>query len=271
MKLCILGHSGIGKSPLGRLFKVPTWEPFRVRTPRNPLDGKTCKTQQEFDELLESQKSKYGDPLYRSHPHSENPLIVYPEWSFFKVRGTNQCLPHIEAARKPGSALRVEIFAPVLVEMIENQEKFREAFTLDIPNMLFVLLNPTSESFKDMHSPSLALSLATLSAITERSRLYAAGVDLAESLRRVEHLKQELKAWKQLLGIIPNTVECLHWPHFEFRYSVPIPNLGNAQAELTKARCTLLQAIARQASHLHDPVEQLMRTPDEIAELAEIV
>ena len=271
MRLCILGHSGIGKTPLGRLFKVPTWEPFRVRTPRNALDAKTCKTQEELDALLADQKARYGEPLYRSHPHNGNAIIVYPDWSFFRVRGTNQCLEHIAEARKPGAGLRVEIFAPVLVELIENQERFREAFTLDIPNMLFVLLNPTPESFREMSSPSLALSLAALTAITERSRLYAAGVDLAESLRRVEHLKQELKAWRQLMGIIPNTVECLSWPHFEFRYSVPTASLANAPAELARAGETILKAVAEQAPHLRDPLRQLMRTPEEIADLTEIV
>ena len=271
MRLCILGHSGVGKTPLGRLFKAPTWEPFRVRTPRNPLDAKTCKTQEEHDELLEGQRGKYGEPLYRSHPHSENDLIVYPEWSFFKVRGTRQCLLHIEEARDPDAPLRVEIFAPVLVEMIENQEKFKKAFALNVPNMLFVLLNPTSESFWAAHGPSLELSLATFTAITERSRLLPAGVDLAETLRRVEHLKQEVKAWKQLLGIIPTSVECMNWPHFEFRYSVPNAALANAKAELARAGETLLRAVAERAPYLCDFVKGLMRTPEEIEGLAEIV
>ena len=65
-------------------------------------------------------------------------------------------------------------------------DKLRSAFALDVEKLLIVLLNLTSCSFKNMQEPSQELCLATLFAITERSRIQGERINLADGLRCVE-------------------------------------------------------------------------------------
>jgi hypothetical protein len=273
IQLCILGHSGVGKSPLPRLFnddKVIDWEPFRVRRPRNAQDAKVCMNREEFDKYLSYCKEN-EELIYQGQ--GENQLRIYETWSFFKVRDTDQCLEH-KIAKEANKSLRIEIYAPILVEMLQvvGTEAAKRHFPLDRNKLLIILLNPTSCSFGDMQEPSQELCLATLFAITERSRIQGKDINLADGLRRVEHLKDELDAWKKLLQGFPDkTVECKRWPHFEFRYSTPHVNLSNAQIELIGARATLLKAIKEQACNMSSRVKNIMCTPEVIAKLTEIV
>ncbi len=274
IRAVICGHSGIGKTPLGSLFNVPAWEPFRIRVPRDRKDASLCKSQAEFDALEQAQRARWGQPLYESPPGHPNYLRVYREWSFFQFRGRNQCLVHIAAARGEENSLRVEISVPVFVEMLRNRDRLREAFSLDPANLIVILLNPTSQSFQEMPAPSIELYLATQYAVSERSRLQHGSVELADSLRRVEFLRDELAGWRELWRMCPqSTIECRQWAHFEFRYWFPdrSPPEGSAQAELCRARESLLGATGEQAPHLLARLEAVLRTPDEIAKLDDIV
>lgn len=254
-RVCIMGHSGAGKSPLAKLFKVDGWEPFRVRKPRNKEDAKVCKSPEEYAVL----ETKYQNekPLYESPPSSPNHLRVYKDWSFFKVRGAKQCLPHTEAARDPEAALRIEIFGPVLLEMIKAGDVLRPAIALNLSNLFIILLNPTSVSFARMESPSPELRLATALAIMERKRSSGDMPNLADALRRAEHLDGELYAWREFISSFSgNTLECMRWAHFEYCYSN-----GEAQ-EQTKAKSSLFKAIEMQwpihASSLIKRLETIM-------------
>ena len=241
-----------------------------MRIPRNEQDAKICKTPEEYTKLVN--KLKGQKPLYASPQDSENNLHVYKDCSFFKVRGKDQYLEHIKAAKDENRSLRVEIFAPILVEMLENRKKIKKAFALDPDNLLIILLNPISQSFKEMKTPSSEFCLATLFAITERDRIQGKGIDLADGLRRVEYLQNELKAWKKLCEIASqNTVECKNWSHFEFRYSIPDASLSNAKNELIKALYSLLTNTEKQVPHLLDRVMSVVRTPSEIVDLTEVI
>jgi len=65
LSVVILGHSGIGKSPLAHLFNVPGWEPFRVRKPRNAQDARVCMNEEDAKEL-EAKEERAGNRLYPS-------------------------------------------------------------------------------------------------------------------------------------------------------------------------------------------------------------
>lgn len=276
IQLCFLGHSGIGKSPLTKLFdkeKVGSWDPFRVRKPRNEEDAKVCKSYDRFNEILK-RCSENEKLIYRGQ--SKNQLLIYETWSFFKVRDKDQCLEHKTAqdAIEAGKSLRIEIYAPVLVEMLEatQKEKVKKHLPLDSDKLLIVLLNPTLCSFEEMKEPDQELCLATLFSITERSRIQGKGVGLADGLRRVEYLKEELEDWKKLLDRHPGyAVECKKWAHFEFRYLITDATLSNAQIELIKARASILKCIEEHASDMFDQVKSIMYTPEEIVELTQIV
>jgi hypothetical protein len=257
LRICVMGHSGVGKSPLTRLFNVDGWEPFRVRVPRNAEDAKVCKTPDEYERLEASHRSL--QPLYESPSGNPNRLRVYEGWSFFEVREAKQCLEHTAAAKNKSVPLRVEIFAPVLLEMLKNADSLDRAFALDTENLLLLLLNPTSRSFRDMQEPSEELRLATLFATTERDRVIGKSADLADSLRRVEHLNDELAAWRELCRLFPkNAVECCRWPHFEFRYTSPVQEPQYAQTELGKARQSVLDAVKRQSPDLINRLAEIM-------------
>jgi len=233
LRVCILGHSGVGKTHLAQLFALEGWEPFRVREPRNPTDAALCKTPAEYAAL----KAGRADvaPVYRGGP--PNDLRVYEDWSFFAVRNGAQCLEHTAAARDRSTSLRVEIFAPVLAELLEHHDEIDgRAFSLDPDDIVVLLLNPTARSIHEMVEPTDELRLATLFAIRERATVDDGDFDLADALRRSEFLDVELDAWKKVAKFVPHTVECLRWEHFEYRYLVKGPS------ELSRARESVLAA-----------------------------
>ncbi|MBP7049980.1 MAG: hypothetical protein KBE65_03100 [Phycisphaerae bacterium] len=270
MRVCIVGHAGVGKSPISKLFKVDGWEPFRVRKPRSEEDKAVCKTPAEYETLLEERRNKKR--VYTSCPTCSNDLKVFNDWSFFKVRGDPQCLQHTAAAKERETSLRVEIFAPVLVEMIENRSKITRAFHLAPEDLVIIMLNPDSVSFEQMMEPSIPLCLATHTAVSERNRVQGKPADLSDMLKRIDYLTGELEAWGKLKKLVrKNTIECLRWTHFEYRYSTPCTCLANAQTELIRARTTLLRAIHEQTPHLEDKLVSLIRSETEILALVRIV
>lgn len=273
LRVCIVGPSGIGKSCLSKLFKIEGWDPKRVRKPRTPEEKNICISDDEYEKLLGD--SSKGQLLYESHPGSPNQLRVYENWSFFLVRRAKQCLEHTKAAKDANVPLRIEVFAPVLLEMLQSGPLLKNAFVLNPSDLLILLLNPTSISVGAMHEPSVELKQATLVSITERYRVQGKTIDEADGLRRVDYLVEELEAWKGFAEFFPtNTLECLRWPHFEFCYGTP-GNTAQARDELLKARKTLLDAIASlQSLHVQDLSTRLghiMRTETEIQALTNIV
>lgn len=257
IRLCIMGPSGVGKSPLSRLFNVQGWEPYRIRVPRNAEDAKVCKTPDEYAALEAGHRSK--KLLYESPASSTNKLRVYRTWSFFEVRGSRQCLEHTPEAKDAAMPLRVEIFAPVLLEILQNLDAVRDAFAVSHENLLVLLLNPTSRPFREMSAPSEELRLATFSAATERDRVAGKAVDLADALRRVEHLQDEVAAWRELSALFPlNTVECMMWPHFEFRYTQPGHGPWHAASELGRARASMMKALEAQCPGFVDRLNLMM-------------
>jgi hypothetical protein len=270
MRMCIVGHAGVGKSPFSKVFKLQGWEPYRVREPRDAEDAKVCKTPHEYEALLRECREKQK-PHYDGGSSSQNHLLVYDQWSFFKVRNDRQCLELTPAAKDASQSLRVEIFAPVLVEMIENRTQIASAFPLDLDDLAVVILNPDSTPISEMASPSLPLTLATHTAVAERSRAQGKPTDLPDILKRVDYLAGELKAWQDLQRIVPDTVECRRWKHFEYRYSTPRACLANAQAELIRARDTLVKAVEEQATHLVAAITPFLRSDAEILKLTTIV
>ncbi len=263
LRVCILGHSGVGKSPVAKLFDVPGWEPFRVRDkPRNAEDAKVCKSKTEFAALQEAHKE-----LVPLHP-GPNSLKVYEDWTFFQIRGKDwQCLEHTADAKNPDKSLRIEIFAPVLLDLCKNHEKINKAFVLDPAHLVFIILNPTLDRFADMTEPSTALRQATLFAATERDRAQGKTPDLADGLKRTHHLSTELTAWRGLLTEYQaSAVECLGWPHFEFRYH-DAAGVSHARNELIRARATILDA----AGNLRNRLEPHLKTQEQIVQLTDIV
>lgn len=284
MRLCILGPSGIGKSVLSYLFKLKSWEPKRIREPRNKADEAVCMPPEKFANLVNEYKKIYKKQgaLFefprQSHRRSEEvpekDLYIFEKCSFLKVRGANQYLEHIDEAKR-NESLRIEIFAPLFVQMFQNREKIKNAFVLTPENIVVLLLNPTFDSYRDMRKPSTQLLSATLVSTIERSRLQKKGVDLADSLARIERLPEELDAWREMFKILPvNIIECKKWSHFEFRYSVPGNTLCNARNELIRARESVLLAIEKAEridEGFKEAVKKIMRTPAEIVELSDIV
>jgi hypothetical protein len=275
LRICIIGHSGIGKSPLAKLFNVGGWEPKRVRTPRNEADKALCITKAEAETL----QQQHGDvkPLYQSQGNPGE-LTVWHDWSRFLVRGKEQWLEHTLDAKNAEKALRIEIFGPVFVEMLSNLKRLGSAFALSRDDLMIILLNPTSDSFAKMNEPSPALQLAVSVATGERSRVQTGAVDLGDSILRIGHLSGEhgeLAAWKALLslkldGKAVNVVECKSWPHFEFRYLAPSQGINDQRVELLRARETLLKAVHEQCPSHEDRLVRIVRTAAEILDLTEI-
>ena len=162
-RICILGHSGIGKTNLAGLFKVNGWEPYRVRIPRDADDAKVCMSPPDFERLLSELAGK------KLLDEGNAGFKAYEDWSVLKVRGKDQILNHSIEAKSDDTLLRVEIFAPVLVAMFKNRAKLATT-SLDPSRTLVILLNPTGTSFRDMDEPSQELRLSTAFAVAERYR-----------------------------------------------------------------------------------------------------
>jgi hypothetical protein len=252
-RICILGHSGIGKSNLADLFKVAGWEPFRVRVPRDEKDALVCKSPDEFRILREAAIRK--GLKHNIQIDAGGNLEVYDDCSIFQVRGKDQYLEHTKEAKSWDTILRIEIFAPVLVEMLKNWDKLRSIFCLDPARTLIILLNPTSKSFKTMSQPSQELCLSTALAVSERYRASGKAVDLADIIQRTEHLSGELAAWRELFAAGANVVECLNWPYFEYRYKAS----GETLKVASQAREALWKAIKKQPALTEDDLLALHR------------
>jgi hypothetical protein len=99
-RICILGHSGIGKSNLAALFKVAGWEPYRVRVPRDAEDAAVCKSPDEFKKLREEAIQKGLKHKFQIEAGGD--LEVYDDCSIFKVRGKDQYLTRSSTSNRRG-------------------------------------------------------------------------------------------------------------------------------------------------------------------------
>lgn len=214
MRLAICGPSGIAKSIIMKLLKLLGVDPKRVRKPRPNEDPTVCMDPTEFNKLKAKLKGRPGGPLYK-----KDDLRVYPDWSIFRIRGKDwQALPHQGLFKDPRSKIRVEIFAPVLTELLHHHAQLGDAFSLQPENTLVILLNPTSTSYRRMTVPTDKLRAMTEASI--RARFLAQGTKIGEteeddiSKRVCRYLDEELEAWTQFWDIC-SVAECKGWSHFE--------------------------------------------------------
>ena len=259
-RIVILGPSGIGKTPLTKLFKLDCWHPRRVRAPRNAEDAKTCLTPEAFAQIERDHADQTA--LYEGARN----LRVYRDCSLFKVRDSDQCLDHTPAARDSNQPLLMEIFSPIFLELVTNRDRISEAMSLDLRQLLIIILNPEGSSCGSGSDAPPELLMAVQSAITERSRLLGKGIDLADIVRRVGSVREEYQTWQKLMALAPDrVVECVNWPHFEFRY-MERGRMG-AVAELVEARETLWATAEAQCPGALAGLDELMRRSDEISTL----
>ncbi len=280
--VCLLGPSGIGKSPLASLFKLGRFEPYRVRIPRDEKDAEVCKTEQECAETLKEEQTACGKPV--AFPKSPNGLSIYENWAFFEVRKKKQLL---EFRRKKKLELRlprrIEVFAPVLVEILGSRPAMeRIGLAPGEEQLIAILLNPSSVSFSTEAGSELDYSLlerelrqAVMFATTERTRQQGKPIDFADSLERARNTNAELNAWRAL-HTMKNTVqivECRGWKHFEFRYHQPSGSELDARRELAMARETLLEEFRKQAPTALGRLQSMkaLRAVEEILGLTSIV
>jgi hypothetical protein len=217
-RICILGPSGIGKSPLAELFTADRFEPRRRREPRNQEEVPITVTAADYEEQRRNHSEQRREARY-SDPHGVWAIEVYEDVSFLKVRGKDQLLEH-GTPHAPSTPLRIEIFAPTLCALFQHHRQLPSnlASRVDPKRTLVVILNPTSTSFRSMTSPTPELVIAVLQATTERARVQGGPIDLGDALERVRSLDAELSAWRRILrGRYVKAAECLCWQHFEFR------------------------------------------------------
>jgi hypothetical protein len=268
--VCILGPSGIGKSPLASLFRLPGLDPLRVREPRDEKDKALC--------ILESD----AIDLYQRDAPSATPwpeptaapdwFVLGAHWLFMSVRGDRQCLRFAEDDGTPvlRSRQRIEVFGPRLLDILQDRDGCQSRIGLTPDNVVILLLNPSAQSYDKMSgSPDDDLKQATFYAINKRTELQGKTVDVPDSQKRVRRLPDELVAWVDLKHLVGQScVEYTAWPHFEFRYHQPEQGVEIARRELLSARDTILAGLYAAQSN---PVIKSMLSSDVIRTSAEIV
>jgi hypothetical protein len=277
--VCILGPSGIGKSPLSKIFNLPGMDPKRVRAPRSKEDRRLCISEQAAIKLFE--KEAKGEE-WPTHPAEPNWFVFGDHWLFFSAGGDRQCLRFKDAENHLllRSQMRVEIFAPCLRDILNDDKKSGQV-GLRKEKLVALLLNPSATSYKDMKKadepePDEDLKQATFYAVTKRTELQRKPVSVPDAQKRVRRLPEELKAWVKIMGLISDpAIEFTSWQHFEFRYHQPDGSLEDARRELLSARDTVLAGLYNRATE--SPVVRrfldsgVIRSSAEILELTGIV
>jgi hypothetical protein len=274
--VCILGPSGIGKSPLASLFRLPGLDPLRVREPRDEKDKALCILEPDAIDLYNRDVSDAGP--WSTSETDPDWFVLGAHWLFMSVRGDQQCL---RFAEEDGTSVlrshrRVEVYAPRFLDILTNKANCQNVIDLTPENVVILLLNPSAQSFgKMLGSPDDDLKQAAFYAITKRTEMQGKPVDVPDSQKRVRRLPDELAAWCALKSLVgPTCVEYTAWPHFEFRYHQPKQGVQSARRELLSARDTILARLYDEQSN--SVIKSLLssdiiRTSAEILELTDIV
>lgn len=274
--VCILGPSGIGKSPLASLFRLPGFDPLRVREPRDEKDRALCILEPDAIDLYQRDVAD-AEPWPTPKAHLD--WFVFGEhWLFMSVRGDRQCLRFAEDDGRPvlRSRRRVEIFAPRLLNILNNKDECQSKIDLTPDNVIVLMLNPSAKSYETMSdSPDDDLKQATFYAINKRTELQGKPVDIPDTQKRIRRLPDELTAWVNIKHVVRQScVEYMNWPHFEFRYYQPDHSGQSARRELLSARDTILAGLyGAQANPVIKSLlsSDVIRTSAEILELTDIV
>ena len=274
--VCILGPSGIGKSPLASLFRFAGLDPLRVREPRDAKDSALCISEPDAIQVYNAE-SPPGAAPWPTPKAPENWFVVGRHWLFLSVRGDRQCLRFQEdngelVLRSPK---RVEIFAPRLVDILNLKSETNIGLWPD--NLVVLLLNPSATKYREMAGdrPDEDLKQATFYAITKRTELQRKPVDVPDAQKRVRRLPAEVAAWVEIGKLVGEPcVEYTSWQHFEFRYHQPDSCPADAKRELIEARDTILAGLNKVGNI--PPVQALLssggiRSVTEILGLADIV
>jgi hypothetical protein len=272
--ICILGPSGIGKSPLASLFRLSGLDPLRVREPRDAKDLALCIAEPDAIQVYNAEKPIEAGP-WPTPKAPERWFVVGQHWLFISVRGDRQCLRFQEDDGKSvlRSPNRVEIFAPRLIDILKSET----SIGLRPDNVVVLLLNPSANKYGDMGAgrPDEDLKQATFYAITKRTELQRKPVDVPDAQKRVRRLSDELDAWVEIGKLVGSScIEYRSWQHFEFRYHQPNSSPTNANRELLAARDTILAGLNKVG---HIPAVQALlsssaiRSATEILELTDIV
>jgi len=255
--IILIGHSGVGKSPLENIFKpaVKISAPLRVRD--KPRDEKDIFyiPQQARDTLKNLNREKVlavsGD------------IEVYPSVIFFPVRGSDQVA--LNHTNDPQEYVKYEIFAPVYYDLFFTPA-VREYYPFLTGGLyhrvMVILLNPTPAGFLDPGFDKAGLLKTAENGLRCRHKLMGTEQPEIEKdvAKRIKHIDDELPAWKALLNIpgdYPNFffLEILNWEFLEYTYyAKPVEDFNNVlpitgdkkeytRFRLTKARDVIIDAI----------------------------
>jgi len=268
--VCVLGPSGIGKSPLASLFRLAGFDPLRVRDPRDDKDRALCIPEPDAIDLYVREAASAGPWPTPKAPTDW--FVIGDHWLFISVRGDRQCLRFAEKEGRPvlRSSRRVEVFAPRLADLLKDRDGCQSKIDLKPDNVIILLLNPSATSYDTMaSSPDDDLRQATFYSITKRTEFQRKPVDIPDAQKRVRRLPEELVAWieiKRLVG--PSCVEYTRWQHSEFRYYQPDGSQAAARRELLSARDTVLAGLYEAQTN---PVVQRLLASDVICSSGEIL
>jgi len=268
MRLVVCGPSGIAKSIIMKLLTLLGVDPKRVRKPRTGEDPNMCMDPDAFNNLKAQLELRPGGPIYKTED-----LSVYRDWAIFRIRQKDwQALPLEGAFKDAYSDVRVEVFAPVLVDLLIHHAQLRDAFSLEPENVLVILLNPTGTSYRDMTAPTEELRTATRQSIRDRLQVQwtnsgkegevqiSKEQELDISNRVGRHLDEELVAWRQFWDIC-TVAECKAWSHFEAQCI-----LDSSGRERLAMKRDLLQAVGEQAPAFLDAVRSAFKPDSQILE-----
>ena len=275
--VCLLGPSGIGKSPLSSLFKLSGFDPLRVRPPRDKKDELLCIAEADAAELFSAQTAKNPTPWPGPKKAPPNWFVVGDRWLFLGVGGDRQCLQFEDDEGRAvlRSQKRIEVFGPRLLDILKLGSQSEVGLSPE--NLVVLLLNPGVRTYDQMgNAPDPDVKEATFYAVTKRTELQHKPVDLPDAQQRVSRIPDELPAWVEIKNMVGNAcIEFTSWRHFEFRYHQPNGNATDARRELLSARDLIMKKLYEAAAT--SPVvrafldSNAIRSPEEILELDDIV
>ena len=240
--LCILGASGTGKSILNDLLKdnIEIIEPYRARNEGARASEKVFIPPEIVSELLilnrrldrgpilSLDSDKHIFPPYISGEHSFRKwLEVYKRATFFLMGNNRQVLLH----QKIKSDLRkIEIFAPVLLDILENRALHDVIpFLGGVRKTIFLLLNPLSESIMNF-DPKQIINWAGWGRKQwqeiqdKRNKLKCHRVDPHEVQTRIDLLPIQAETWRSFAALADEDkehfgfIECIKWKYYEYKF-----------------------------------------------------